>query len=121
MDKNDWTLLETLTVGQARAEVTRDNRNGRMSYRISWTDGERTGAWFSANNLPLSHDIFDVSLAAEAYIMNTIEADLKEKQASLDAKKASEEAKRRKHQENVERRKEENRARANSAKSGKKG
>jgi len=116
MNDNGWELEKSFEVGNAIVEVNRfDSYEPRYSMRIGWKQGQRVGAWFpfDEENMETNYydDVCEAVAQAESYIAEQIELQLKG--IIDDTQKQRERAveKRKRHEQNVERRREENRQR----------
>ncbi len=116
-----WNTVQSFTHGHAFAEVSAsDGHQTRYSYRVSWIEGDRKGAWFPDRGISFGDDILEAIAMAESWILEQLAKQTADAEAKLSTKKEKEAHKRKAHNDNFERRREENRQRTQMTK-GKKG
>lgn len=113
----NWNIIETFQSGEAIAEVSMlDGYQPRYSLRIGWRSGEKSGAWFQyREDSQHADDVFIVMRDAEQFILQKIGEALDKAQTDLDLLRTKQAERKKRYQDNVEKRKEENRQRAKGA------
>jgi hypothetical protein len=114
----NWNIIETFQSGEAIAEVSMlDGYQPRYSMRVGWRSGEKSGAWFQyREDSQHAEDVFVVVRDAEQFILERIGEHLEKAQTDLDSLRAKQAERKKRYQDNVEKRKEENRNRAKGGK-----
>lgn len=117
---SSWKLIETFLRGEAKAEVSMlDGYQPKYSVRIGWKDTKREGAWFpyreESNH---AQDIAAVAKEAEVYVLDKIGEFIKKQNDDLAVMKQKADEKKKRYEDNVERRKQENRDRTRAGKGG---
>lgn len=112
MEKREikWDVCQVFERNHVIVEVSKsDGYQTRYSYRVTWKDGERKGPWFPDRGISFLEDLSACVASAEEWILDRRNAALKIEEDKLALKKESELAKRKRHEQNVEARKDQNR------------
>jgi len=108
-----WEIVKTVTVGTCIVEISGSSqRPKRFSYRLTWTEGDKRGAWFPDRTISHVESIAQAVGEAELWILDERQKQIDEHEKMLTERKEKEADKRKRHAANVERRKDENRAHA---------
>lgn len=118
-----WDVVKSVKSGKCIVEVSASNTTPkRFSYRVSWSDSEtKKGAWFPDRDISFLNDIAVAVQEAEKWILDEREKELAAHEARVTERRNRENDKRKRHSDNVERRREENRAATAAAKGSRKG
>lgn len=121
-DANGWLEDKVFEVGRAFAEVKRfDSYRPRYSMRVGWRNKDHIRTWFvfaPEHEQTYYDDICEAVAQAERYIIDETERRLKTIADDLQMQRERSIAKRKRHEQNVERRREENRQRTTRSKNG---
>ncbi len=115
----NWAIVHTVTSGNTLIEISAsDGYQKRYSYRITWVNDVRRGPWFPDSGVSFADGIMECVSLAETWILDKREIELKDREGKLAQAREIETAKRKRHDENVEKRRVENRAHANRPRKG---
>lgn len=105
-----WDVVKSFTANQVLVEVSSSSTlPKRFSYRITWTEGDKRGAWFPDRSISFLDDMGKAVAEAEGWILDERAKELAEYESRIQERKEREADKRKRHTDNVERRKDENR------------
>lgn len=107
-----WSIVKTFTVRDCMVEVSKsDSHQDRYSFRVTWTDGTKKGPWFPDRGISFVEHVLDTMTQAEAWILEEQDKVLKVREAAIAERRAKEDDKRKRHNDNLEARRVNDRAR----------
>ena len=113
-----WSIVKEFVSGAACVEVSASSTSPpRYSYRVSWRNDNKQGMWFPDRGISFADAIGEAVLAAEAWILDERDRALKAYEDQLAQRREKEADKRKRHNDNVQRRRDENRESTRRAKS----